>query len=123
MKAPQFYITVGFSVICLILSVMAISLGQSSQDLQSKLQVQQVEIQRGMANKQNGQKLVNDMAQVSLKNEKIKQVLARNGYTVNAPSPSPSPAASGSTAAPAPVSPAAAAPAVSSSSSTSSTAK
>ena len=96
MKSSQFYITVVISALCLILSVVAIHLGQSSQDLQGKLQAQQVEINRGMANKQSGQKLVNDMAQVSLKNEKIKQVLARNGYTVNAPSPTPAPATSGS---------------------------
>jgi len=112
MKAPQFYITVLFSAICLVLSVMAISSGQSSQDLQGKLQLQQMEIQRGMANKQVGQKLVNDMAQASLKNEKIKQVLARNGYSVNAASPSPSPSATGSSV-----------PAISSSATTSSTAK
>ena len=96
MKAPQFYITVALSAICLILSVILIQYGQSSQDLQAKLQAQQIEINRGAANKQVGTKLVNDMAQISLKNEKIKQVLARNGYTVNAPSPTPSPATSSS---------------------------
>ena len=60
--------------------------------------MQQIEINRGVATKQTGQKLVNDMAQVALKNEKIKQVLARNGVTLPA-APSPSPAVSGSAAA------------------------
>ena len=92
MKAPQFYITVVLSAICLILAVIAIQLGQSSMSLQTKLQQQQVEVNRGAQSNQLVKKLVNDMAQVSLKNERIKMVLARNGVTVNVASPTPSPA-------------------------------
>ena len=102
MKAPQFYITVVLSAICLVLSIVAMHLGQTSQDLQTKVQAQQLEVNRGLAARQTLQKLVNDMAPVSLKNEKIKQVLARNGLTVSTPTPSPSPAGA-AVASPSPV--------------------
>jgi len=93
MKAPQFYITTGLGAVCLVLSVVAISLSRSNQSLQSRFQSQQDEINRGTQSLQIGQSLIKDMAEVSVKNEKIKLVLARNGYTVNVnPSPSPSPA-------------------------------
>ena len=98
MKAPQFYAAVTLSAACLILTFVLIQYVQSNQELQAQLQSQQVEINRAATNKQVAEKIINDMVQVSVKNEKIKQVLARNGVNVNV-NPSPAPAASSSTSA------------------------
>ncbi|MEI6352005.1 MAG: hypothetical protein WCP06_12975 [Verrucomicrobiota bacterium] len=95
MKPPQFYIAVALGAVCLVLSIAAIALGQSNQRLQAQLQSQQDEINFATANVQQGQGMIRDMAQLSVKNDKIKQALARNGInvTVNAsPTPSPTPA-------------------------------
>ena len=95
MKPPQFYATVALGAVCLVLSIAAIVLGQGNQRLQAQLQGAQDEINVATANVQQGQGLVRDMAQLSVKNDKIKQALARNGITVNvnaSPTPSPTPA-------------------------------
>jgi len=92
MKAPQFYITLALGALCLVLSLTAIVLGKSNNNLQQQQQSQQAEINRGNMSIQIGQNMLRDMAELSLKNDKIKQVLARNGYTVNAaPTPAPTP--------------------------------
>ena len=92
MKVPQFYVTLALGTLCLALSITSIVLGKNNTALQMQQQKQQEEINRGNMSIQVGQNLLRDMAEVSLKNEKIKQVLAHNGYTVNvAPAASPSP--------------------------------
>jgi uncharacterized membrane protein YvbJ len=93
MKAPQFYITLAVGTLCLILSITSIVLGKNNNNLQRQVQAQQEEINRGNQSLQIRQNLLKDMAELSLKNEKIKQILSNNGYTVNvAPTPSPTPA-------------------------------
>ena len=92
MKSLQYYITLALGVICLALSITTIVLGRSNNSLQLQQQQQQAEINRGQASMQVGQNILRDLAELSLKNEKIKQVLANNGYTVNiAPTPTPTP--------------------------------
>lgn len=91
MKAPQFYITLALGTLCLVLAITSIVLGKTNNTLMQTQQQQQEEINRGNTSVQIGQNLLRDMAEVSLKNDKIKDVLARNGYTVNA-APSPTPA-------------------------------
>lgn len=88
----QFYITVALAAACLILSIAVIALGQSNQHLQVEAQNQQNEINRGNMSQQIGTKILQDMASVSVKNEKMKDVLAKNGYSVSVnPSPASSP--------------------------------
>lgn len=92
MKVPQFYVTLALGALCLALSITTIVLGNKNNYLQMQQQKQQEEINRGNMSIQVGQNLLKDMAELSLKNEKIKQVLARNGYTVNV-APTTTPAA------------------------------
>lgn len=90
MKAPQFYLTSALGALCLILTITTVILGKGNNALMQTQQQQQEEINRGNMSQQIGQNLLKDMAEVSLRNEKIKNVLARNGYTVNvAPAPTP----------------------------------
>jgi signal transduction histidine kinase len=91
MKVPQFYITVGLGAICLILSIASILITKSSQNLQTQFQAQQEELNKGDLSLKVGQNLLREMAELSLKNPKISEVLKANGYTVNA-NPSATPA-------------------------------
>jgi hypothetical protein len=91
MKVPQFYITVALGAICLLLSITSIMLTKSSQNLQTQFQAQQEEINKGDLGNRVGQNLLHDMAELSVKNTKIAEVLKANGYTVNV-NPSATPA-------------------------------
>ena len=104
MKIP-FYISVAASALCLVLSVIVLAIGNSNQSLQDEvqkkqlalqaqqqaLQAQQVEIEAGaQINQKIGPELLRDMAASSVKNEKMKALLAKHGYNVevkNTPAP------------------------------------
>jgi len=101
MKPPQTIMAIILSLVPLILVIYLIFMGQANQaqgqknqDLQVQLQNQQAEINKGSMSQQIGVNMLKDIAQASLKNDKLKDVLTKNGYnvTVNANS-SPSPAA------------------------------
>lgn len=93
MKAPQFYITLALGALCLVLSITCIVLGKNNSNLQMQQQQQQEEINKGKVSAQIAQNLIRDMADLSLTNDKIKQVLTANGIRVNPPVPAPSPSA------------------------------
>lgn len=96
MKIP-FYISTAASALCLILSVVVFAIGRSNhgiqQDIkkqqqglqtqQQALQGQQQEIEAGnQISQQIGPNLLRDMAASSVKNEKMKALLAKHGYNV-----------------------------------------
>lgn len=111
MKPPQFFITLTLASISLVLSIVVIWQGQSSISLQNQVQQKQIELQtevqkrqdeinRGNQSQQIGTNLLKDIAAASydpakgtVKNEKLKDLLTKNGITVtvNQPSPSPTP--------------------------------
>jgi len=107
-----YYISVAASALALVLSIVLFAVGSSNQTLQNEVQAQQVELQKqqeeinkGTAiSQQVGPNLLRDMAVASTKNEKMKQLLAKNGYQVNvatpAPGSSPAPAKAPAPAAP-----------------------
>jgi hypothetical protein len=100
MKASHFYISLGLGVICLALTIALIAGTQGNNHLQSQLQGQQQQINGGNLSQQYLNSLVQDTASVyqQTHNEKLKALLARNGFSINeAPAagsnatPSPSP--------------------------------
>jgi predicted Holliday junction resolvase-like endonuclease len=95
MKPPQFIVAVILSLVPLILVINLIFIGQKNQSLQAQLQTQQEEINKGSMTQQIGVNILKEIAAASVKDEKLKEVLNKNGYSVsvNSPSPSPSPAA------------------------------
>jgi len=96
MKPPQFIVAVILSLIPLILVINLIFMGQKLQSLQASAQSRQEEINKGSQSQQIGVNLLKEIAQASVKDDRLKDVLTKSGYsvTVNAsPSPSPSPAA------------------------------
>ena len=104
-----FYISVAASALCLLLSIILFWEGGVNQGLQNDIQKQQVSLQQqqeeinkgGEISQKVGPNLLRDMAVASTKNDKMKALLAKHGYTVNVSSPAP-----GSSPAPAPKAPA-----------------
>ena len=82
MKPTQFYVSVALGAACLVLSIASVSMGQSNQRLQLEAQGQQMEINKGNTSQQIGTNILRDMAQSAVKNEKMKAVLAKNGFNV-----------------------------------------
>lgn len=82
MKPTQFYVGTALGAAALVLSIAAVAMGQSNQRLQLEAQKQQVEINKGNMSQQIGTNILRDMAQSAVKNEKMKEVLAKNGFNV-----------------------------------------
>ncbi len=96
MNPKQFYIAAALGAVCLVLSILLISLARTDQHLQMELQNQQNEINRGSAAQQAGTEVLREMGQVAVTDSKMKEVLAKNGYTVTvSPPASATPAVSG----------------------------
>jgi hypothetical protein len=83
MKAPHFFITAALATLCLILTITTIVLGKTNNALLQTQQRQQEEINKGNMSVQIGQNILRDLAEISLRNPQIKDLLAKNGYTVN----------------------------------------
>jgi hypothetical protein len=100
MKPPQFIVAVVLSLVPLILVINLIFIGQKNQSLQSQLQAQQEEINKGSMTQQIGVNILKEIAAGSVKDDALKQVLTKSGYsvTVNPPASSPSPSAASSPA-------------------------
>jgi hypothetical protein len=104
-----FYLSVSASALCLVLSIVLFWVGNTNQSLQNELQTQQADLQaqqeeinKGVAIQQKlGPGLLNDMAVVSVNDDKMKQLLGKYGYSVQTPPPG-SPAPGGAAPAPAP---------------------
>jgi hypothetical protein len=100
MKPPQFIITLILASICLVLSILVLLQGESGISLQGAVSKQQIELQtevqkrqdeinRGTQSQQIGTNLLKDIAAASIdpntgatKNEKLKELLTKNGITV-----------------------------------------
>jgi predicted Holliday junction resolvase-like endonuclease len=96
MKPPQFIAVVILSLVPLILVINLIFIGQKNQSLQAQMQAQQEEINKGNMTQQIGVNILKEIAAASVKDDKLKEVLSKSGYSVSvnaSPSPSPSPAA------------------------------
>ncbi len=107
MKPPQFIVTVILALIPLVLVINLIFMGQKNESLQATYQQQQVDINKGSMSQQIGVNLLKDIAQASVKDDKLSAVLADNGYhvTVNAsPAPAPDSSPSSTSSSPAPAS-------------------
>lgn len=110
MKPPQFIITLILACICLVLSIVVFWQGQSSSalrgtvqqrqiDIQTEVQKRQEEINRGGQSQQIGTSLLKDIAAAAVnpatgetKNQKLKDLLTRNGINIQVNQPSATPA-------------------------------
>jgi type II secretory pathway pseudopilin PulG len=83
MTRVQYFISLAVGLLCLIFSVLLLVTGQSVVKTQTRLAQQQEEINRGSVSQQLGQTLLRDMGQVALVNERVRQLLAENGYSIS----------------------------------------
>lgn len=109
MKPPQFFITLILSAVCVVLSLITIWQGRSLNDLQNKFQEAQVkdqnefqglqqDINKGMQMQQAYTNIIKEIAAAAydqtgkVKDEKLKELLAKNGWSLT-PNAAPAPAA------------------------------
>jgi signal transduction histidine kinase len=83
MKPWQFYLSITLAGLTLLLTIALLVITTSNRTLERGLQDQQVNINRGQMSQQVGTAVVKDLAQLSISNSKIKDLLAKHGITVN----------------------------------------
>jgi hypothetical protein len=84
MKSWEFQITLGLALIAFALTITVIVAGQGNRGLQEELTKQQLDISTAVRLQQTGQSIVRDLAQASLNNDRIKDLLAKHGINVSA---------------------------------------
>ena len=90
MNRWQYFTSLGLGVICLFSAIYLVVLGRMNQALQAEVQQQQASINRGSMSQQVGQNVLKDLAELSVNDSEIKDLLAKHGFTVNAAaSPTP----------------------------------
>jgi signal transduction histidine kinase len=80
----QFFLASLLGIACLGLTVAVIFSARTNQKIQADLQAQQIEINKGTQSQQIGTNLLRDIAVVAGKNDKLKELLARNGFSLTA---------------------------------------
>jgi hypothetical protein len=90
MKAAEYYLCLALGVVAVVLAVLVLITGRSAQGLQASLNAQQEEINKGALSQQIGTTLLRDCIQSALTNARMRELLQRNGITVN---PAAAPAA------------------------------
>jgi len=100
----SFYISVATSALSLILAVIVLAVGYGNQVVQTEIQGHQKDVQKQQADLQKQQEIINtavqiqqkvgpallqDMANVSAKDEPMKALLLKHGFTVGTPAPAP----------------------------------
>jgi uncharacterized membrane protein len=90
MKRWQFLVSCSLSALCVIVALILIGMSRASTRLQIEMQKQQDEINRGTMSQQVGGNILRDMAGVATTNSRMRDLLARHGYTIPGAVPSKS---------------------------------
>ncbi len=91
MKRWQFTVLMIVAAACLVLSLVSIVFARQNRKLQEAIQGQQTIINKGALSQQIGTNLVREMAAAAQTDEKMRQLLQENGFTLTtAASPAPS---------------------------------
>jgi|GEM_PF-2495295 len=88
MKAAPYYVIVALAVVTLALAVTTLVLDKSARALQTEFSEQTRRISQGTNAERLIRQMLGDLARISVNNAKIKDLLARNGYTVEVENPS-----------------------------------
>jgi hypothetical protein len=83
MRRRQHFIACLLGLACLGLTGYVIFLSRQNREIELSIQQQQAEVNRGAISQQIGRSLIRDMAAVSMKNSRIKELLVLNGFSVN----------------------------------------
>jgi len=90
MKPIEVYITSALGGISILLVIALFTLSQANQGITRGIQAQQNVINQGRVGEQVGQAVLRDMAALSVQNDKIKKLLADNGFNVTRNNPAAS---------------------------------
>jgi hypothetical protein len=82
MKRSQFFTNLSLSALGALMAIVAIGISQGNNRLQMELQQQQNEINQGIRVQQIGGNILRDMAAVAVGNPRMRELLARHGYSV-----------------------------------------
>lgn len=82
MKPTEVYITSALAGLSILLVISLFTLSQANQAITKDIQAQQNIINQGRVGEQVGQAVLRDLAALSIQNEKIRQLLSDNGFTV-----------------------------------------
>lgn len=82
MNRWQFRLACLVSATCLVLALAVVWIGRSGNQLQAQLQAQQDEINRGVMSERVGGNILRDMATAAVGNARMRDLLARNGYSL-----------------------------------------
>jgi membrane protein YdbS with pleckstrin-like domain len=85
MKDWEYNVALVLSVGCLIVAGWIIAAGRANERLQTKFQVQQIEIERGNMSRQLGSRIVQDMMTASSSNSGIRAILEKYGIAAVPP--------------------------------------
>ena len=97
MRQGQYFLILLLSVVCTVLTVGLITMGQINMRMQGKLQAQQQKLNQGILGQQAQQisgGVLKDMADAAASNSEMRRVLEKHGFRVE-----PSAAAAGGSAA------------------------
>jgi len=89
MKAASYYLIVALAVVTFGLAITTLVLDSSSRALQTEFNEQTRLISQGNNAERLIRQMLGDLARVSINNAKIKDLLGRNGYTVEVENPAP----------------------------------
>ena len=92
MKRWQFVLLLIVGLACVCLSLVTIVFARENRKLQEALQTQQAAINKGSLSQQIGTNLLREMAATAQTDEKMRDLLQQNGFSLpakSAPSPPP----------------------------------
>lgn len=85
MRQGQYFLILLLSVVCTVLTVGLITMGQTNMRMQGKLQAQQQKLNQGILGQQAQQisgEVLKDMADVAAENGKMRRLLEKHGFQV-----------------------------------------
>ena len=82
MKPWQIKLTSGLGGVCLLLALAGFLAGRSVDQLQSEIAQERAEIAQGKASREMTVKLLKDAMELASRDEEMRELLARHGYSV-----------------------------------------
>jgi hypothetical protein len=82
MRKWQFIVSTVLASLCLLLAIALMLRGQGNRVLERALRERQLVINQAAATQQRVQSVLVDMAQVSVQDDKMKDLLSRHGFTI-----------------------------------------
>jgi uncharacterized membrane protein YhiD involved in acid resistance len=82
MKPIEFYISTGLASLALLATIFLVVITSANRSIEQALQDQQLRINRGQVSQQIGSALVRELANASVSNSKIRELLTKNGINV-----------------------------------------